>query len=77
MTEDIAFVRRMGPEVAEIENNDGQSSLRGFMSSNNDQSRRRREHHKYVTDRRSTSAVQCEIVDSLVEFVTQRFAADE
>ena len=39
--------------------------------------RQRKEHHKFVTDHRDTSAIHNEIADSLVEFVSQRFEADE
>jgi len=38
--------------------------------------RQKKEHHKYVTDRRNLLAIRSE-VDSLVEFVSQRFQADE
>ena len=39
--------------------------------------RRRHEHHKYVTDSRSFSAVHLEVVDSLVQFLSHRFEADD
>lgn len=39
--------------------------------------RQKKEHHKYVTDRRDFLAIRNEVIDSLVEFVSQRFQADE
>lgn len=38
---------------------------------------RRKKHHLYVSDRRDVAAIQNEIVESLVEFITQRFSIDE
>jgi hypothetical protein len=38
---------------------------------------RRKEHHKFVTDRRDSMAVTNEVIQSLVEFLTQRFSADD
>ena len=38
--------------------------------------RRRSEHHKFSTDRRDVSAIKNEVIDSLVEYLSQRFAID-
>ena len=39
--------------------------------------RQNKEHHKFVTVKRDLSAIQTEIIDSLVEFLTQRFSIDQ
>ena len=47
------------------------------MVLNVDAQRRRRGHHLFVTDRRDASAIKNEVVESLKEFVSQRFSVDK
>jgi len=54
---------------------DGQVTLNGFTL--HSVTRRRREHHQSVSDIREIAAVKIEVIDSLVEFLTQRFSVDD
>jgi hypothetical protein len=59
----------------QMTNVDGQNCLKdvSFHAS----SRRTKKHNLFVTDKRDISAVKLEIIDSLVEFLSQRFSVDD
>jgi hypothetical protein len=69
------WVEALSEQVAEEE--DGTVSLKGVELSSGNARRRRHIHHLYVTDTRDIDAIKNEIIESLKEFLTQRFLDQE
>ena len=57
-----------------LHESEGKPNLKGFELLN--PAKRRLEHHRFVTDKRDIDAVCNEVVESLNEFLRQRFAVD-
>ncbi|CAB4024767.1 E3 SUMO- ligase KIAA1586-like isoform X4, partial [Paramuricea clavata] len=69
------WVEALSEQVSEEE--DGTVSLKGVELSSGNARRRRHIHHLYVTDTRDIDAIKNEIIESLKEFLTQRFLDQE
>jgi hypothetical protein len=68
------WVEALNNQMITLEN--GSLTMKG-IELNKPRIMRRKTHHMYVTDRRDVRAVCNEVVESLVEFLDQRFAMDE
>ena len=69
------WVEALSEQVSEEE--DGTVSLKGVELSSGNARHRRHIHHLYVTDTRNIDAIKNEIIESLKEFLTQRFLDQE